>query len=480
MILLLPLIGSVLVYALGRTPKTAKYLALLISLVTFALSILLFFAFDVNASGYQFLENYSWIPQIGASYIVGVDGLSLALVILTPLLTTTAIIYSWSETKRPREFFAFLLLMNATVLGVFLSLDFFLFFIFWEVELVPMYFLIALWGGENRKYAAMKFFLYTQAASLLVLFGILALYFQAGLGTFNMIDITAASPGFSAAFQGVVFLCLFVGFGVKIPMVPFHTWLPDAHVQAPTAGSVLLAGVLLKMGGYGLLRVAVTILPGGLEEYYWLLAIIGIISIVYGAFLCLAQDDLKRLVAYSSVSHMGFVLLGIATMTEIGMAGAVFQMFAHGVISGALFMLCGSALHATGTRNISQLGGIAKRMPIFAALTMAGFLASLGLPGMAGFIAEVTVFMGTFEAFGWWILIPLISVALTAGYYLFAMQRAFFGPLNQKLKDVKDIHFYEILPLAILIGAAILFGVFPSLFLDPINTWIGGLPIFGG
>ncbi len=478
MILLIPLIGAVLVYALGRTPKTAKYLALAISFVTFALAILLFFAFDPDASGYQFLENYSWIPQIGASYIVGVDGLSLALVILTPLLTTTAIIYSWTETKRPREFYAFLLLMNATVLGVFLSLDFFLFYIFWEVELVPMYFLIALWGGENRKYAAMKFFLYTQAASLLVLFGILALYFQAGLGTFNMIEITAASPGFSAAFQGMVFLCLFVGFGVKIPMVPFHTWLPDAHVQAPTAGSVLLAGVLLKMGGYGLLRVAVTILPGGLEEYYWLLAIIGVISIVYGAFLCLAQDDLKRLVAYSSVSHMGFVLLGIATMTEIGMAGAVFQMFAHGVISGALFMLCGSALHATGTRKISELGGIAKKMPIFAALTMAGFLASLGLPGMAGFIAEITVFMGTFEAFGWWILIPLISVALTAGYYLFAMQRAFFGPFNEKLGKLHDIHRYEIIPLAILIGVAILFGVFPSLFLDPINTWIGGLPIF--
>jgi len=478
-ILFTPLIGTLFVFGFGKEGNRAKNIALAFALVTLVMAILLFLSFDMELGGYQFVEMHAWIPQIGASYHVGVDGLSMPFVILTPLLTTLAIIYSWDEGRKPREFFGLLLLLNASVIGVFISLDFFLFYIFWEVELVPMYFLIALWGGPNRKYAALKFFLYTQAASLLVLFGILALYWGAGSGTFDMVEIATLAPLLSGTFQAAVFLCLFIGFSVKLPMVPFHTWLPDAHVQAPTAGSVLLAGVLLKMGGYGLLRIGVTIMPDMLVKFAIPIAVLGVISMVYGAFLSLAQNDLKSMVAYSSISHMGFVLLGIATLSTIGVAGAVFQMFAHGLISGALFMLCGSVHHATGTRLISKLGGITSKMPIFAILTVTTFLASLGLPGMAGFVAEILVFIATFNAFGWWILFPIITVALTAGYYLFALQRAYFGPFNEKLGAIKDIHKHEILPITVLIGLMILFGIWPMLMMSGIITWIGGLPVFG-
>lgn len=477
-----PLIGSVLVFIFGKKDIVAKILALVISIIPLILAVLILLDFDFSSQNYQFYEEYRWIKQIGANYIVGVDGLSMPLVFLTTLLTTLSIIFSWDNEYRSREFFSFLLLMDSVVLGVFISLDFFLFYIFWEVELVPMYFLIAIWGGPNKKYAALKFFLYTQAASLLVLFGILGLYFKADLHTFSMAAIAGATATsqFSTYFQKLVFLGFLIGFGVKLPMVPFHTWLPDAHVEAPTAGSVLLAGVLLKMGGYGLIRIAIDILPDGTDYFVPLIAVLGVVSMLYGAFVCLAQKDLKRMVAYSSVSHMGFVLLGVATWTSIGFSGAIFQMFAHGLITAVLFMMAGAIHHKAGTREIPALGGIASKMPIASAILVAGFLASLGLPGMVGFVAELSVFIGTYQAWRLWILIPILSVAITAGYYLFALQRAVFGPLNPQLEKAHDLDFYEILPLAILLFLIVLFGVYPRLMLDIIKTFVDGFPSLGG
>jgi NADH-quinone oxidoreductase subunit M len=371
-----------------------------------------------------------------------------------------------------REFFALLIFMEFCMLGVFTALDYFLFFIFWELGLVPMYFLIAIWGGPNKKYASIKFFLYTQAGSLLVMLGIFALYFESGLNTFSMIELAKHSE-YSETFQTAIFLSFLIGFGVKMPLVPFHTWLPDAHVQAPTAGSVILAGVLLKMGGYGLIRVAVTTLPQGAESLTWLMFIMATVSIVYGAMLCIAQEDLKSLVAYSSISHMGIVLLGVACLNSIGISGAIYMMFAHGLVSPLLFMLAGSLGHKVGTRDISKLGGLAKRVPIFAAFLMVGCMASLGFPGLVSFISEVEVFVATYDAFKFYVMLPLLGVVITAGYYTWALQRTIFGPLTDKvdLSHLDDLHWYESIPLSVLMFFTIIFGILPVLLMTIFTPW---------
>lgn len=477
LLLIVPFIGALATFGLGKNPKVAKYLALVFSGITLVLATLLLMNFDLGpmlGTNFQFQEQYEWVPILGISYHLGVDGISILMVFLSALLVFLAILFSWDVEERTRSYMGLMLLLDLGVLGVFTALDYFLFYIFWEVVLIPMYFLIAIWGGPNRAYASIKFFIYTHVASLVMLLGIFALYFTAspllGHPSFDMAAIQGVAGDFGHAIQVIIYAALFFGFIVKMPMVPFHTWLPDAHVQAPTAGSVLLAGLLLKMGSYGIIRICVWTFPNITQEGQVLIAAIGVLSIIYGAFACLAQTDLKKMVAYSSISHMGIVLLGIATLTPLGVAAGVFQMFAHGLITAVLFMTCGMFQHKAGTREIPMLGGLAPKIPIVSTVMMMGFMASLGLPGMVGFMAEFSVLTATYNVWELWVLIPIASVALTAAYYLWAMQRSIFGNLTTKIdtEHIHDAYWFETVPLAVLIGLIALFGIYPRLLMDVI------------
>jgi NADH-quinone oxidoreductase subunit M len=500
LIVFLPAIGALLAYLSG-SDRAARAVALLFSVVVLGLATVLLAGFlwpstvslpstPPGPHVYFAVEKSPWVPTLGVNYFLGVDELSIVLVFLNALLTPLALAIGWDEHHRVPEFFAMFLFMEATINGVFLSLDLFQFFVFWEVGLIPMYFLIAVWGGPRKKYAAMKFFLYTFLASLPLLVAIFAFYFYSSPHTFDMTAIIAGTPIPPGAIGDLMFVALLVAFGTKLPTWPLHTWLPDAHVEAPTGGSVILAGILLKLGGYGLIRFNVQMVPEAAKNMYWLLGLVGVISILYGAVVCLAQDDLKRLVAFSSVSHMGFVTLGIAAgvygFTQagngrgavIGFAGAIFQMFAHGLISAALFMVAGSLGHKLGTRNISELGGIAKRAPRMATFIMISFMASLGLPGLVGFVAEFSVFLGVYAAFGTLVFVPILTVIVTAAYYIWAMQKAIFGPLNPKWESMPDLHRFEVAPLAVLVAAFAVFGIAPLIFFDFLSTWSRG--ILGG
>jgi len=491
LMILFPLIGAILVFTVGRSMTVIRWLSLIFSGIPVILSILVLLAFQwgealpagENFADPQFYESYQWIPSLGVSYTVGIDGISLPLLLITPLLTFLSILFSWDVTTRPREYFGLMLIMQVGITGVFVLLDYFVFYIFWEIVLIPMYFLIGIWGGPNKDYAAIKFFIYTHVASLVMLLAIMAIYFRAGANTFSMIELGHIAPGFATTFQIIAFGAFLFGFGVKMPMVPFHTWLPDAHVEAPTAGSVLLAGLLLKMGGYGLIRVAIPTLPEGASAFSPLMAVIGIVSILYAAIVCLAQRDLKKMVAYSSVSHMGFVMVGFATLGPVGMIAGVFQMFAHGLVTAVLFMSCGVVQHHCGTRIIQSLGGISQKMPKLATLMTAGFLASLGLPGLVSFPAEFMIFYSIFQSWGLWILVPIASVAITAGYYLWALQRSMFGPLTTRIDttEIHDANWYEAVPMAILVALISLFGIFPSIMMsrigDAVSIILSGLGV---
>lgn len=498
LIVFLPSVGAILSYVAGST-RVARAVAMGVSLAVLGFATILLVGFlrsdwisigSLSVGGHVYFapERYDWVPTLGVHYFLAADELSVVLVFLNALLTPLALAVSWDEHHRVPELFAMFLFMETTVSGVFLSLDLFQFLVFWEVGLVPMYFVIAVWGGPRRKYAAMKFFLYTFLASLPLLVAVFAFYFYANPHTFDMTELIATTPIPVGAVGDLMFVGLLIAFGTKLPTWPLHTWLPDAHVEAPTGGSVLLAGILLKLGGYGLIRFNVQMIPDAARNMYWLLAAVGVISILYGALVCLAQDDLKRMVAFSSVSHMGFVTLGIAAGVYgysqvgrgavLGFTGAIFQMFAHGLIAAALFMIAGSLGHRLGTRNISELGGIARRSPRMATFMMISFLASLGLPGLVGFVAEFTVFIGVYAAFGLLVLIPILTVILTAAYYIWAMQRAIFGPLNPRWESAEDLHRFEVAPLAVLVASFALFGIVPILFLEMLSTWANG--VLGG
>lgn len=488
MSLAVPLLGALLLYLFRVDTKTARASAFLLTLVPAMAGFIILFTVGIGTDGsMQWEERVEWIPSLGATYHVGVDGLSAPMFFLTAFLFPLALLFSWDIEHRGRLYYALFLALETALLGVFVSLDLLLFYIFWEFVLIPMFFIIAIWGGENRRYAAIKFLLYTFLASVVMLLGFIALYFEAaphlGYRTFDVLELATVSGAFPRTFHLVVFGALFVGFATKMPMVPLHTWLPDAHVQAPTAGSVILAAVLLKMGSYGLLRVAVEILPEGTQAWRPALAAVGIVSIVYAAFVALAQRDLKSMIAYSSISHMGLVLLGIATLTTLGITGAIYMMLAHGLISAMLFMSAGVVQHHAGTRLIDKLGGLANgnAMPIASAITMFAFLASLGLPGLAGFIAEFTIFIGTFDAFGWWVLLPVGTLVVTAGYYLYAFQRAYHGPLNPNLQVHGDIRWYEFTPMFVLAIATAAFGLWPALSAESMGDYARNLlALYGG
>ncbi len=466
-IIFLPAVGSIIIALFLRSGTAIKRAALVFSAVPLVLALVAFIdAFRrLDLHQPQFVEKFSWVPQLNVQYYLGADGLSLPLVLLTALLGTGAVLISWHIHKREREYFAWLLLLQTSVTGVFASLDLLLFFLFWEIELVPMYFLISIWGygveeGGRREYSAMKYVIFTILGSALMLAGILVVYFSTG--TFDMVQIASAPIKPVVLTASAVFTLLFLGFAIKLPMFPFHTWLPDAHTDAPTAVSVMLAGVLLKMGGYGMIRIAVNFFPDVAASAAGVLAALAVVNILYGAAVTLRQTDLKRMIAYSSVSHMGYVLLGIAALNQIGLTGASLQMFSHGIITGLLFMMAGLILDKVRERNLSRLGGLATRMPFMAVVFVIAGLAALGLPSMSGFVAEITVFLGTFPVWRVAAILGAFGIVLTAGYMLWMVQRTLFGPPLERFAHVEDAHLIEKVPLAGLVAAIMFVGLFPS------------------
>lgn len=469
-----PLITGLFLFFSKQSVKDAKRTGIISSGIVMLISFYMYSLFKTGEAGFQFVVSWDWISSIGASFTLGIDGLSLSLVLLTTILSFVTLIFVDEHTEKGKNFIALILLLQTTLTGVFVSLDFILFYLFWELVLIPMYFMILEWGGPNRRYAAMKFFIYTHVGSFLMLTGFIAMFFFKGSadGVYTLSIIEYLTFDFSKEFQLIVFPLLFLGFAFKLPLVPFHTWLPDAHVEAPTAGSMLLAGVMLKMGGYGLIRLGFAIFPEAVKYYAFILALLGVVSMLYGAVLALAQDDLKKMIAYSSVSHMGSVVFGLATVNINGFNGAAYQLFAHGIISAMLFMVCGILQHSFHTRKISMLGGAAQKVPKLAAFFVFSFMASLGLPGLAGFIAEINVFMGAFAVFRTLTYAAVISLVLTAVYYLWALERAFFGDLNPAIAtgEYPDINKNEKTALVILTGLILFFGIIPAPLINLLNA----------
>ena len=482
LIVFLPIAGMVVILCIPKDRhKLQRGVTTVFTFIVLVLSLILVAKFDRSNTSMQFVVQEEWIPLYNIQYYLGVDGLSVMLIFLTALLSFLATFAAFNIEKGVKGYYALYLLLVAGMLGVFCSLDFFLFYVFWEVMLLPMYFLIGIWGGPKREYAAIKFFIYTLIGSVLILLVMLAFYFKTSSGgqpgTFNMLTIISERPfKENPAFETVLFFALFIGFAIKIPVFPFHTWLPDAHVEAPTAISVILAGVLLKMGGYGILRLIYPMLPGIVdfappaEWIPYFLAILGLVNIIYGALCAMAQTDFKKMVAYSSISHMGYVLLGIAALNNIAVNGAVFQMFNHGLSSAMMFLLVGVIYDRAHHREIAKFGGLGTRYPVYFTLALVGFFATLGLPGTGGFISEVMVFLGSYQVFPIITVIALLGIILTAAYVLWTMERVFLGELKPEYANYKDCSVREVIMLAPLALLIIFFGVMPNAALNVITN----------
>jgi len=503
----LPIIGMVAVLAMPKgNDAPVKWIPAAVTFLQVVLAVWIYFNFDKGMTGIntvegmQFVEKatwidipgLSWVGRIHIEYFLGVDGLSITMVMLTALISFVAVFASWNIDKALKGYMAMLLLLDTGMMGVFVALDFFLFYVFWEVMLLPMYFLIGVWGGPRREYAAIKFFLYTLLGSVLMLLAIIALYFSVlvvdpatgeSYHTFNMLAMMDAAnfePGSLLAGAGtywrsLAYIALFIGFAIKVPIFPFHTWLPDAHVEAPTAISVILAGVLLKMGTYGLLRISYPMFPDMAQAYAVPLAIVAFINIVYGALCAMAQQDFKKLIAYSSISHMGVVLLGMSAMNTQGMVGAVFQMFNHGTITAMLFLIVGVIYDRAHTRDIDAFGGLAITMPKYTGVMMVAFFAALGLPGLSGFISEAFSFLGAFQTHRYITIASTLGIVLTAAYMLWTLQRVFLGKPNEKWANLPDINgreLFTLVPLAIIVIAL---GIYPSLVLDLMTSSLNNL-----
>ncbi len=435
------------------------------------LSLWLFFSYDKVQGGVQFVECIPWVSSVGISYLLGVDGISVPMVLLTGIVAFCAVMSSWDLTFRVKEFFALFMFLVTGVFGVFLSFDMFFFFLFYEVAVLPMYLLISIWGSINKEYGALKLTLFLLAGSVFVLTGFLALYHYAGLNSFSLLDIKDAVHAFSPGLQRILFLGFYIGFGTLAAIWPLHTWSPDGHVAAPTAGSMLHAGVLMKLGSYGVLRVGVEMLPEGAQYWAWLMIVIAFINIIYGAFVACSQKHLKFMIGYSSVSHMGIVMLGIATLTPAGIDGAVFQMFSHGIMTALMFSTVGFLYAQTHTLTISDLGGLFRKAPVISTFFIIAGLTALGLPGTSGFMAEFLVFITAIQKYPLIGIPVLLSLVMTAFYVLRAVQRSFFGPLNlahaDHLHDISGVH---LIGRAVLIGFLLLFGFVPGLMINVIST----------
>jgi len=464
-----PLAGAVMLLLLPRAKEESlKRAALVITLVEFVISLPLFIWFDEGAAGMQFTERVPWISEWGVQYAIGVDGISLLLILLTTFLTVLCILSSWRAVERMvKEYLIAFLILETGMIGVLVSLDLILFYVFWEVTLIPMYLIIGVWGGPRRIYAAIKFFLYTMAGSVLMLVAILALYFLNGkaTGEYTFDLLTLYQAGLPAKTQYLMFAAFALAFAIKVPMFPFHTWLPDAHVEAPTAGSVILAGILLKLGTYGFIRFAIPLFPVAAFKAIPIISVLALIGIIYGALVSMMQEDLKKLVAFSSVSHLGFVMLGMFAFNVQGVQGSVYQMLNHGVSTGALFLIVGMIYERRHTRLIADFGGLSRVMPVFATFFMIVTLSSIALPGTNGFVGEFLILLGTFKANPVYGILGATGVILAAAYMLWMFQRVMFGAItHEENRGLKDLNTREIVTLIPIIILIIWMGVFPKFF----------------